>query len=361
MSTAVPAVRYFAEFQHAVQVTSRKEGARRENWVTIIVPQQSPEPIARFTAPYVPNSRRIGPDDLLQANGWRAVGPWEYIAGPNYSRARVEPMRSLITAGQSAVRAAEDRACEETLVALERVLTSLHPEQGSADRRGPFDAALANAEAAVRHAKNRAEWALLADVEHAVSRFLHEPDGATMDHPAVRAVVLLTSECGSRVGKRFEDPAEQRTWIASAERRAWDRAFLSGLEALRTLGAAINGTGDGRALDKAMTEFTTAVRRAIPYQALYEVRRALVEAARAYGLFVVGMRQPMPESGWEWARRIGSATYLFAVTPPLVEGPYGAVEVLRVAEDGTAGPVRYFPLGSDGERRRAVAEALFRI
>ncbi|MEU7228985.1 hypothetical protein [Streptomyces chrestomyceticus] len=364
MSIAVPAPRYFAEFQHAVQVTSRTEGTRRENWVTITVPQQSLDPIARFTAPYVPGSRRIGHDDLLRANGWRAISPWEYIAGPNVYRARVEPFRPLVIAGQSAVRAVEERASVETLTALQGALSPMHPQQGSADRRGQFDRALARAEAAVVHAKNCREWNMLSDVESAVSAFLHEPDGATVDHPAMRAVVLLTSECGNRVSKRRENGDEQRAWIASAERRAWDRAFLDGLKALRELGSAIHGTGGGRTLDEAMTVFLTAVRRAIPYQALYETRRALVEAARAYGLFVIGMRQPVSEGVWaDWSRIIGDATYMFEVLPPSVDGhPHGAVRVQRIADaDGFAVPLRDFPLGSDEERSRAVTEALFRI
>jgi hypothetical protein len=212
-------------------------------------------------------------------------------------------------------------------------------------------------------AEDAEEWALLADVERTVSRFLHEPDGATMEHPAVKALVLLTSQCGSRYGVRVDDPIELRAWVASLERQAWNRAFLRGLDALRELGTAIGGSDNGRALDKAMTEFLTAVRRAIPYSALYETRRALVEAARAYGLFVIGMRQPMPVGGrWEWARRIGSATYLFEVEFPHMDGdPYGAVAVRRIAEDGTAAPVRYIPLGPDEERRRAVTEAQYRI
>ncbi|MER5615944.1 hypothetical protein [Streptomyces sp. NPDC002215] len=264
----------------------------------------------------------------------------------------------LITAGQSVVRDTERHATRKMLSAIDGALCAL-PVNEMDDQA---DRILHGAIRAVSLAEDAEEWTLLSDVEHTVSRFLHEPDDATMEHPSVRAVVLLTSECGSRYGERIEDPIERTTWVASPERRAWNRAYLLGLEALRELETAIEGTGTGRTLDKAMTEFLAAVRRAIPYAALYETRRALVEVARSYGLFVVGMRQPMPTNGrWEWARRIGSATYLFEVEPPLMGGdPYGAVAVRRIAEDGTAAPVRYIPLGPD-ERRRAVTEAQYRI
>ncbi|WP_433860241.1 hypothetical protein [Streptomyces kronopolitis] len=265
----------------------------------------------------------------------------------------------LITAGQSAVRDTERRATPEALRTIDGVLCSL-PVNEMDDQA---DRILHAAIRAVSLAEDAEEWTLLTDVEEGVSRFLHEPDGATMEHPAVRALVLLTSQCGNRYGVLVEDPVELRAWQASPERQAWNRAFLLGLEALRELGAAINGSANRRALDKAMTEFLTSVRRAIPYAALYEARRALVEAARAYGLFVIGMRQPMPTNGrWEWARRIGSATYLFEVEFPHMDGdPYGAVAVRRIAEDGTGAPVRYIPLGPDEERRRAVTEAQYRI
>lgn len=266
---------------------------------------------------------------------------------------------ALITAGQSAVRAAEDYGAPDSVRGLDKALCDFPVT----DMDENASRVLYGALRAVALAEDAEEWMLLSDVEHQVSRFLVKPDGATLEHPSVRAVVLLTSQCGSRYSERFEDPIKRRAWSTSPERRAWQRAYLFGLEALGELTSAIRGSANGRALDKAMTAFLAAVRRAIPYAALYEARRALVKAARTYGVFVIGMRQPMPVNGrWEWARRIGSATYLFEVELPHMDGdPYGAVAVRRIAEDGTAAPVRYVPLGPDEKRRRAVTEAQFRI
>ncbi|MFD3815209.1 hypothetical protein ACFWRZ_09085 [Streptomyces rubiginosohelvolus] len=268
-------------------------------------------------------------------------------------------LHNLITAAQSAVRDAETYGSPDTLRGVDKALC----EFPVTDMDTAADRGLHAALRAVGNAEDAEEWTLLTDVEHQVSRLLHEPDGATLEHPAVRAVVLLTSQCGSRYGEKVYDPTERRRWYASPVRRAWNRAYLLGLEALRELTSAIGGSDNGRALDKAMVKFLASVRRAIPYTALIETRRALVEAARTYGLFVIGMRQPMPVDGrWEWARRIGAATFLFEMEPPMPGGdPYGAVAVRRVAEDGTASPVRYIPLGPDETRRRAAAEALYRI
>ncbi|MET9528167.1 hypothetical protein [Streptomyces coeruleorubidus] len=255
-------------------------------------------------------------------------------------------MRELLTAGQEAVRAAERRGSPETVAGLDKALCAL-PLLDMDDQAHRI---LNDALTAVTRAVDAEEWTLLADVEHAVSRLMHEPDGATLEHPAVRAVGVLAIRCSIR---------EEKAGAAVA--KAWNRGYMAGLEALRVVTGAIRGTRDGRALDKAVTEFLTAVRRAIPYAALYETRRALVEFARSYGLFVVGMRQTMPPGRWEYARRIGNAVYLFEVVPLLVEGhPYGSVAVRRTAEDGTAGPVRYFPFSSV-ETHQQANEALYRI
>ncbi|PRH78374.1 hypothetical protein C6N75_15175 [Streptomyces solincola] len=255
-------------------------------------------------------------------------------------------MRELLTAGQEAVRAAEHRGSPETVAGLDKALCAL-PLLDMDDQAHRI---LNHALTVVTRAEDADEWTLLADVEHAVSRLMHEPDGATLEHPAVLAVGNLAMRCSTR---------EREAGMAVG--RAWSRGYMAGMEALRMVTGAIYGERDGRALDKAVTEFLTAVRRAIPYAALYETRRALVEFARSYGLFVIGMRQTLPPGRWEYARRIGTAVFLFEIVPPLVEGhPYGSVAVRRTAEDGTAGPVRYFPFRSI-EAHHAANEALYVI
>ncbi|MFJ5588293.1 hypothetical protein ACIQCG_00920 [Streptomyces noursei] len=341
MSSAVPttdsAVRYFAEFQHGVQVTSRAEGAHRENWVNITAPRRSPDPVARFAAPYIPDSRRIGHDVLLHANGWRALGPWEYIAGLNAYRAPVEPLRPLITAGQSAVRAAEEHGSPETVRGLDAVLCALPLVDGRADL------IVHEALRAVARAEDAEEWELLADAERAVSRLIQEPDGATMKHPAVLAVAMLATRCAV-------NDKEAGAGVGAT----WNRGHMLGLEALAAVTGVACGYATGQALDNAMVAFSTAVRRAIPYAALYATRNALVGAAGSYGLFVVGMRQPPSIGGrWEWERVIGGAVFQFEVTSLGQPHPYGSLAVRRVGADGTPGPVRYFPLGPDEDNERA--------
>jgi hypothetical protein len=264
-----------------------------------------------------------------------------------------------IIAGQNAVRAVEIYATPDDVATLYGVLCGL-PVNVLDDQA---DRILHDAIRALALAEDAEEWALLNDVKQRVAQYLREPGAATMAHPAVQAVIQLTSGCGSRFGRQIGDPIERTMWEVNPERRAWERAYLLGLEVLRELSAAIYGEGPQQGLYKELQDFEGAVRRAIAYGALYEARRALVEVARSYGLFVVGMRQPTPVGGrWEWARRIGSATYLFEVEPPHINGdPYGAVAVLRIAEDGTHMPVRYIPLGSDEKRRRALTKAQYRI
>lgn len=255
-------------------------------------------------------------------------------------------VRELLTAGTAAVRAAEHRGSPETVAELDAALCAMPLLDLDDQAYRILNDALTN----VARADSAVEWELLADVEHTVSRLIHEPDGATLEHPVVLAVGKLAMQCGTREEK-----------ASGAVARAWGRGYMAGLEALRVVSGAIRGERDGRALDKAMTKFLAAVRRAIPYAALHETRRALVEVARTYGLFVIGMRQPMPPGRWEYARRIGNAIYMFEIVPPYVEfHPYGSIAVRRTAEDGSAGPIRYFPFSSI-EEHQAANEALYVI
>ncbi|MGW0757089.1 hypothetical protein ACWD1Y_11475 [Streptomyces sp. NPDC002814] len=258
-------------------------------------------------------------------------------------------MRELLTAGQEAVRAAEHRGSPDTVRALDQVLCAL-PVLDMDDQAHRI---LNEALQSISLAEDSETWEFLNKVETAVSVWLHTPDREDFGNDAIMAVAELAVHCGIVHG---------RTIGCSAERRAWDRAHLAGSQALRTVVSAVNGNADGRELDRAMVTFLDAVRRAVPYVALMGTRYALVEFARTYGLFVVGMRQPMPDGPWEWARRLGGVVYLFRVDPPGVNGhAYGSVAVQRFAKDGTAGPLRSFGLFSLGERRNALNAARYRI
>ncbi|MFB8025922.1 MULTISPECIES: hypothetical protein [unclassified Streptomyces] len=256
----------------------------------------------------------------------------------------------LITAGQSAVRAAETRATPDLLRAVDRALCAF--DVNALDNQA--DRILNGAIRAVSLAEDADEWEALKVAEEAVSTLVHHGPASTVnEEPAVNALVLLAGRCLTA--------SDKTTGVVEV---AWERAYWASVEVLSTVMRVVRGEDvTAQHLDKRLTAAFTAVRRAIPYEALYEARRALVEAARAYGLFVIGMRQPMPKDGqWEWARRIGTGVFHFEVEFPHMDGdPYGAVAVRRTAEDGTAGPVRYIPLGPDQERRRAVTEAQFRI
>lgn len=259
-------------------------------------------------------------------------------------------LRALITAGQEAVRAAERCGSPQTVAAVDRALCHLPVTEldDLADRL------LHDALRALNRAEDAEEWPLLADAKWAVSELLNQPGGATLHHPAVKAVATLAFQSAL---------AQKGTAEGTAEYTAWERAWFLGLEAMRATSGVVYGEKSGRELGKRSEEFFTAVRRAVPYAALVIARDVLAEAARAYGLPVIGMRQPLPAtSRWDWSRRIGDAVYRFGVMPPLFEGhPYGCVAVQRLARDGGDGPVRHFPLGPDGDRCCAVIEALYRI
>src|SRR5262249_12386222 len=128
------------------------------------------------------------------------------------------------------------------------------------------------------------EWTLLADVEQTVSPLVNPGGHVFSDHPAVTAMTHLIDACTARQAAYAVPERPTGDIIAGA----WQRAAQAGTYAFGKLTAVLHGTLFPRQMDAAMADFRTAVRRAIPYEALYEVRRALVEAARSYGLFVVG-------------------------------------------------------------------------
>lgn len=240
-------------------------------------------------------------------------------------------MRKLLTAGQNAVRAAEECGSQRTVDAVYEALCALPLVDMEDDAYGRVQVAVRAAAAA----EDAETWTLLYDAEHSVSQWLHEPDGHRTSEAAVMDVARLAVHCSARVSD-----------AGSVESRAWYRAFQAGVEALRAVTGAVSGHVDSRALDKAMTQFWAAVRRAVPYAAMYVAKEALVEFARTYGFFVVEMRQPA-EGGWEWMRRLGDAVYLFRVDTPGLDGfPYGSVTVQRIGKDGTPGWIRPFALTS---------------
>ncbi|KIF00921.1 hypothetical protein PL81_38525 [Streptomyces sp. RSD-27] len=258
----------------------------------------------------------------------------------------------LILAGQAAIRAVESHATPEALAAVDKALCELPVNFLDT----PADKALHEALRAVSLAEDAEEWKLLVAVERTVSVLLHQgPTVPVGEEPAVKAMVELAGACIAN--SDGDEPLSAR---------AWERAYWAAVEALALVVRAVRGEDVGGAVrfDRTMTNALTAVRRAIPYRALHEARRALYDAAASYGLFAIEMRQPVPTGRWDWARRIKNAVYRFELVPPLVQDapyPYGSVAVQRINEDGTAGPVRYFPLGPDEERRRAVTEAQHRI
>ncbi|MEU1597962.1 hypothetical protein ABZ468_35310 [Streptomyces sp. NPDC005708] len=262
--------------------------------------------------------------------------------------------RLLITTGQTVVRAAEQYGSRETVTAVHAALRTLPvidlDEQAHSILLGALEA--------TAKAVRATEWTLLVDVEQTVSPLVNPGGHVFSDHPAVIAMTRLINACTTRQAA-YTVPGCPNGTITAA---AWQRAAQAGIYARGKLNAVLNGVLFPRQMDDAMADFRTAVRRAIPYEALYETRRALVEAARCYQLFVVGMRQPMPaDSLGEWARRLGEAVYLFEVLPPQLGQPHGSVAVQRIRQDGTADPVRHIPLGGDLERRRAVHEIRRRI
>ncbi|MFD0352968.1 hypothetical protein ACFVHW_04350 [Streptomyces sp. NPDC127110] len=328
--------------------------ARHETHVTITQPGR-PEPVAHFT---VPASHGQVSDEAFAAEGWYRSAPWESIGNDTAPwgdvvhrayRTTVEPLHALITAGQYVVRSVETHASRDGLIAVYAALGAL-PVNLMDDQA---DISLHDALRAVSLAEDAEEWDIITAAEQSLTQMLFT--GAPVaEAPALRAVVRLLSQCAVR-----SDSYES----GSVVREAWKRADAAGTTALEEVLAVLHGALRGPTTDRAATEFLTAARRATAYQALFEARRALAEAARAYGLFVIGLRQPLPRAGlWQWARRIGPAEYQFRVerSSPTTH-PHGAVVVRRVAGDGTVGPMRQFPLSTDDGRRRAVIEAQYRI
>ncbi|MFF0754457.1 hypothetical protein [Streptomyces sp. NPDC004267] len=255
--------------------------------------------------------------------------------------------RALLTAGQDAVRAVEQYGSPDTVRGLDVALCAFP----LVDDRVHY--AVSDAVRAVSLAEDSETWTHLLAMERAVSTWLHTPDDEGLGSTAITAVALLAShvtvESVTTAGRSAE------------ERRAWERTHHVGVVAIRAIVAAVGGTADGESLDQAITAFIASVRRAVPYAALIQVRCALVEFARASGLFVIGMRQPTPNDRRGYDRTIGNRTFQFHVDPPTYAYPYGSVTVVRVAPDGSSSDSRAFPLYAFGPRRTGMDAVLDRI
>jgi hypothetical protein len=179
-------------------------------------------------------------------------------------------MRDLLTGGQDAVRAVEERGSQHTGEALFAALCSL-PLLDMDDR------AYCRVQTAIREVakvEDSPVWALLDSASFAVAVWVDDQGADGAADAALTMVMRLAVHCSyACTGGRLGD----------LEDKAWKRAHLAGLTAVRAMAGAASGS-DFRTFDKAMSEFSAAVRRAVPYVALYTARTALEEFARTYGV-----------------------------------------------------------------------------
>jgi hypothetical protein len=235
--------------------------------------------------------------------------------------ARTE-LRVLITAVQAAVRAVEADPQPVTLRDLDAALCALPLD----DLDDDADQAVRDAVALVSDARDSSVFVRL----HETAKALEELGQGAMpplhEHPAMKSAVLLLSRCYAEAGN-WPD--------GSAFRRAWSRAAAEGLPVLRAVVEFPDASPSDDTVKRRVAEWSAAVRRAVAYRALYKAREALVKAARGYGLFPIGGRQPLPDGfHGAWTREIGQETYRFEVTPPDLSGgaPFGWVLVTRTSD-----------------------------
>ncbi|MEW2289422.1 hypothetical protein [Streptomyces sp. NPDC047841] len=168
-------------------------------------------------------------------------------------------LRDVLTSGQAAVRGAEQRATPQSVHAVYESLCQL-------PLLDMDDQAYAIVQGAVRlatTAKDAETWSLLLKVEDTVSAWLHQPDASLAADDALMAVARPGVHCSS-----------QHELSVTLERAAWLRAYRTGVKAPRVTASASNGNTSNTELGKATVAFPDAVRRAIPYAALYGARRA---------------------------------------------------------------------------------------
>ncbi|MEU5181195.1 hypothetical protein AB0G49_14195 [Streptomyces longwoodensis] len=241
-------------------------------------------------------------------------------------------LRALISTAKAAIR-----DCEKDPVAgtLSTVFDALHSIPGSDLDRDAFEA-LDEAARLVSGAITGAETGAVINLHMALHVMQHEgPQEKPEEEPTVAEVIALTAMCRARFEKlRHFDMAKS----------AWERAYRKGVAALGVLMRDLPDAEDINLVPicHAVDAFVADVHRAVAYRPLFEARNALVKAADAAGLFVIGGRQPAwGLEGRGWRQRIGGAEYRFEVTGPrpLDRAPGGLILVTRVdLETGQESP-----------------------
>lgn len=87
-----PARRVIAEFR---QVCTNSQEWTMEDHLTLTAPLENSDPFEYIKAPHA-DVWQSAASEMLQVQGWRVVEEWEYFAGPNVWRARVEPLVDAI-------------------------------------------------------------------------------------------------------------------------------------------------------------------------------------------------------------------------------------------------------------------------
>ncbi|MFF4188151.1 hypothetical protein ACFYZ9_33650 [Streptomyces sp. NPDC001691] len=261
--------------------------------------------------------------------------------------------RAALAAVRDAVRTVEDAPGPRTLHALDSAIADLTLTSLDDDAERTVRTALDR----VSNAADSEVFGLLGTVDSAVTAVVRGPRPPldVFTHPAPEAMVMLLNRLFIERNKLPQD---------SSFYRAWDRAVEEGFSTLRMLTSCLYGEVSRLTLERSMAPLSAAVRRAVAYRALYTVRLAMVKVARCHRLFVIGGRQPLPDSfRGAWTRVLGAEKYRFEVTPSdLVGGaPYGWVLVTRVS-DGVR--VHVLPLTGrcwTGQGNSRISRALYAI
>ena len=229
----------------------------------------------------------------------------------------VDPARRFAIAElRNAIRTAESDPSPASLSRLDAALACLPLNLLEDDAERMVRGALAT----VEQARDSHTFVLLSTVLDTTEEML--TDGPTLmpvhTHPAPPAAVELVNHC-----------YEQRDgWPeGSAFYRAWDRAVEAAFGLLSSVVSFLYRERAAGHVKRSAQDCTAAVQRAIAYRPLFLAREAMANAARGYGLFVIGGRQPLAdEFHGAWTREIGAAVYRFEVTP------YGWLIVTRLSD-----------------------------